>query len=232
MSSSRLLKLALPLVKTHGFTRETLSRSVLSLPANEVHTEPLSDTAVSALFGHGDDARRTLIKAWLGDGLRHMGSIPGVERSATPLLALEPSRTGTGKKASVRDVLRARLEYNEPALPYLSEAFALLISPSSGMHLLDPLPAVKHAARIAEKACYVTGDESLQLKWYSKRISLAAIYTAAELHQLTSPHTTYSFLDSLFDNSSSIKSSLDEVNLYSSYIFKSCRGIIKSSGIF
>lgn len=115
---SQLLKLALPLVRTHGFTREALSRSVLSLPANEVHTEPLSDTAVSALFGHGDDARRTLIKAWLGDGLRHMGSIPGVERPAT--LPLD-SETGTEKKASVRDALRARLEYNEPVLSYLPE---------------------------------------------------------------------------------------------------------------
>ena len=167
-------------MKTHGFTREALSRSVLSLPANQVHTEPLSDTAVSALFGHGDEARRTLIKAWLEDGLRHMGSIPGVERSATPPLASETSRTGSEKKASVRDALRARLEYNEPVLPYLPEvrtysffcigyicsfmqAFALLISPSSGIHLFDPLPAVKHAARIAEKACYVTGDESLQV---------------------------------------------------------------------
>ena len=52
-----------------------------------------------------------------------MGSIPGVERSATPLLASdsETSGTGTETKATVRDVLRARLEYNEPALPYLSE---------------------------------------------------------------------------------------------------------------
>jgi ubiquinone biosynthesis protein COQ9 len=85
------------------------------LPANEVHTEPLSDTAVSALFGHGDDARRTLIKAWLEDGLSHMGSIPGAERSS------DTSSTGTEKKASLRDALRARLEYNEPALPYLPE---------------------------------------------------------------------------------------------------------------
>ena len=120
-SCSRLLKLALPLVRTHGFTREALSRSVLSLPANEVHTEPLSDTAVSALFGHGDDARRTLIEAWLVDGLRHMSSIPGVEGPATTLLNSEISRTWTEKKGSVRDVLRARLEYNEPALPYLPE---------------------------------------------------------------------------------------------------------------
>lgn len=119
--SGRLLKLALPLVKTHGFTREALSRSVLSLPANEVHAEPLSDTAVSALFGYGDDARRTLIEAWLRGGIRHMGSIPGAERQATPLLASETPKTGTEKKATVRDALCARLEYNEPALPYLPE---------------------------------------------------------------------------------------------------------------
>jgi len=202
------------------------------LPENEVHTEPLSDTAISALFGHGDDARRALIKAWLGDGLRHVSSIPGVERPTTPLLVSEPSRIETEKKATVRDVLRARLEYNEPVLPYLPEAFALLISPSPSIHLFDPLPAVKHAACIAEQACYVTGDKSLQLEWYSTRIFLAAIYAAAELHQLTSAHTTYSFLDSLFDNSSSIRSSLDEVNLYSSYIFNGWRGIINSSGMF
>ena len=50
-----------------------------------------------------------------------MGSIPGVERSATPPLASETSRTGSEKKASVREALRARLEYNEPVLPHLPE---------------------------------------------------------------------------------------------------------------
>jgi ubiquinone biosynthesis protein COQ9 len=55
------------------------------------------------------------------DGLTHMGSIPGVERSTAALLASETSRTGSEKKATVRDALRARLEYNEPALPYLPE---------------------------------------------------------------------------------------------------------------
>ena len=52
-----------------------------------------------------------------------MGSIPGVVRSTSPLLASETSSavTGTEKKATVRDALRARLEYNEPALPYLPD---------------------------------------------------------------------------------------------------------------
>lgn len=118
--STRLLKLALPLVRTHGFTREALSRSVLALPAGEVHTEPLSDTAVSALFGNGDAARRTLIDAWMKDGLQHMALVPGVERHAQSSISLD-SATATGKKASIRDVLRARLEYNEPVLPHLPE---------------------------------------------------------------------------------------------------------------
>jgi hypothetical protein len=53
-----------------------------------------------------------------------MSSIPGAERPATPLLVLETSGTGTEKKATVRDALRARLEYNEPALPYLPEVIS------------------------------------------------------------------------------------------------------------
>jgi ubiquinone biosynthesis protein COQ9 len=53
-----------------------------------------------------------------------------------------------------------------------------------------------------------------------------------ELHQLSSPKTAYAFLDSLFESSSSLESTLGEVSLFSNYITKSWKGIIKSSGIF
>ncbi|KAF8910574.1 hypothetical protein CPB84DRAFT_1764021 [Gymnopilus junonius] len=233
MSSTRLLKLALPLVKTHGFTRETLSRSVLALPPTEAHAEPLSDTAVSALFGEGDEARKTLIAAWLKEGLRHMASVPGVER---PVAGLGPAESSAGpasadRKATIRDVLRARLEYNEPVLPYLPEAFAVYSSPTVGFPPFDPTKALKHAASIADEACYATGDQSLQLEWYARRASVAAIYAASELHQLASPNTAYSFLDSLLDTSSSLRKSVNDIGLYSEYIFRSWKGIIKSSGI-
>ncbi|CAA7269565.1 unnamed protein product [Cyclocybe aegerita] len=234
-SSTRLLRLALPLVQTHGFTREALAHSVLYLPPNEAHGEPLSDTAVSALFGHGDAARRALIDAWLEDGLVHMRTVRKVERDgklATDGASGSAPTEGSGRSPTLREVLRARLEYNEPVVSLLPEAFALLVTPSSGIHLLDPLPAFKHAATIADEACSVTGDRSLQLEWYARRASLATVYVAAELHQLTSPTTAYAFLDSLLETSSNLKSSLNEVELYSSYVFKSWRGIIKSSGIF
>ena len=95
---TQLLKLAIPLVQRHGFTRTALAHSVLALP--EPHAEPLSDSAVTALFGQGDAARRTLINAWLDEGRAHMRAVPvdGVKRA-----------------------LLARLEYNVPVLSYLPE---------------------------------------------------------------------------------------------------------------
>lgn len=94
-SSKRLLQLAVPLVKQHGFTREALSLSVLSLPTP--HKEPLSDAAVSSLFGQGDDARRSLIVAWQDEARAQM------------------------QGATMREILKNRLESNEPVLSYLPE---------------------------------------------------------------------------------------------------------------
>ncbi|KAK7463391.1 hypothetical protein VKT23_006746 [Stygiomarasmius scandens] len=211
MSRAQLLKIAVSLVPTLGFTREALSRSVLALPSTQAHPEPLSDSAVSALFGNGDNARKSLIEAWLHEGLDHMKTV---------------------SSPTMKQVLKARLEYNQPVLRDLPEAFALLASPERGIPPLDPRPALTHAIAIADEACHITGDTSLQLAWYPRRLSLAAAYTAAELHQLTSPQTAVSFLESLLNGSSALKSSLDETKLFGTYVFKSWEGIIKSRGIF
>ncbi|KII85164.1 hypothetical protein PLICRDRAFT_116578 [Plicaturopsis crispa FD-325 SS-3] len=206
--SGRLLKLALPIVKTHGFTREALALSVLSDNCPTPHDTPLSDTAITALFGRGNDARRALVNAWLDDARGQMALV---------------------ERPTMKSVLTARLRCNEPILQYLPEAYALLGTP--GLHLMDPGPALEHAAKIADEACHLTKDPSMEMSWYARRASLTAIYTAAELHQLTSPQTTYAFLDSLLDTSTALKSSLNEVGLFGSYVFKSWAGIIKSSGV-
>jgi ubiquinone biosynthesis protein COQ9 len=95
---TQLLKFALPLVKHHGFTRTALACSVLDLP--EPHIEPLSDSAVTTLFGEGDTARRSLINAWLDEGRAHMRSVP---------------------VDGIKGALLARLEYNVPVLGHLPE---------------------------------------------------------------------------------------------------------------
>ncbi|KAJ7761994.1 hypothetical protein DFH07DRAFT_415755 [Mycena maculata] len=210
-SSTSLLKLALPLISEHGFTRAALARSVLHLPVP--HAAPLSDTAVSALFGRGDLARKTLIHAWLEGGVE---SMKGAASAPT----------------SLKEVLHSRLAYNESVLPHLPEAFALLSVLESGTPPFDPVPAMKHAARIADEACYISGDASLRLSWYTKRASLIGIYSAAELHQLTSPQSAHAFLDSLLSTSTAIGSSVEDVRVFSQYIFRSWAGIIKSRGIW
>ncbi|KAI0067270.1 hypothetical protein BV25DRAFT_1867783 [Artomyces pyxidatus] len=207
-TSAELLHAALPLIRQHGFTREALSRSVLALA--EPHAQPLSEPAVSALFGQGDTARRTLINAWLEDGRAQMRA--------------QPSKTTT-------DALKVRLRHNEPVLPYLPEAFALLASPRSGIPPLDVKLALVHAVSVADEACFATGDISVGPAWYTKRATLAAIYSAAELHQLGSPQTVYAFMDSLVGTAASVHQTVSEVELFAQYVAKSWGGLIKSSGI-
>ncbi|KAG2149090.1 uncharacterized protein EDB93DRAFT_360423 [Suillus bovinus] len=212
-TSAKLLKLALPLIETHGFTREALSLSALSLPTPLVH--PLPDASVTALFGAGDDACRTLVHAWLDDAKCRM------RKEAT-------------ESVGMGDVLKARLRSNEPVLKHLPEAFALLASSSSlPLPLLpvDPAPIVKHAAEVSNQACWIVHRNARESSWYTRRASISAIYLAAELHQLTSSKTAPAFLDSLLENADHAEKALDETALFASYVWKSWRGIVKSSGV-
>jgi ubiquinone biosynthesis protein COQ9 len=74
---------------------------VLGLPPSEAHAQPLSDTAVSTIFGSGNIARTTLINAWLEDCISQMKAIPA--------------------GSSIKDVLSSRLKLNEPVVQYLPE---------------------------------------------------------------------------------------------------------------
>jgi len=92
----------------------------------------------------------------------------------------------TVSSPTVNTALRARLEYNELVLQHLpevsnqlesrkygtnkiffcfnSKAFAILVTPSSTITPFDVLPALKHAARIADEACYLTKDKSVEVR--------------------------------------------------------------------
>ncbi|KAH9831587.1 uncharacterized protein C8Q71DRAFT_293293 [Rhodofomes roseus] len=209
MSRPQLLQLAIPLVQTYGFTRAALSHSVFRLP--KPHSEQLSDSAVTALFGEGNDARKTLIDAWLEDARQHMRASPS---------------------PTIKAILTQRLKQNEPVLQFLPEAFALLASPTNGLPPLDPLPALKHAGSVADEACHIVGEHNIGLAWYSRRATLGAVYAAAELHQLNSPSTVYDFLESLLDSSGKVESALQDAGTFAGYIGRSWAGIIKSRGPF
>lgn len=92
------MKNAVSLVPTLGFTRTTISQAALSIS----YQEGMSDRSIDALFGRGDEARKTLIRAWLEEGRNAM-------------------RIPDAPKASVRDSLQKRLEWNIPVLDKLPE---------------------------------------------------------------------------------------------------------------
>lgn len=101
-SRTTLLRLAIPSVTSTGFTRQTLANSVLSL--SKPHSEPLSESTVSSLFGEGDEARRTLINAWFEDARSRMRESPD---------------------RGLKGLLKFRLEHNEPVMHLLPEVFCL-----------------------------------------------------------------------------------------------------------
>ncbi|KAH8100970.1 hypothetical protein BXZ70DRAFT_936820 [Cristinia sonorae] len=205
----QLLQLTLPLIRTHGFTRQTLANAAFALPSP--HPQPLSERAISSLFGEGEQARITLINYWLEDAKKSMS-----DSSSSP---------------TIRGVLAARLKHNEPLLDLLPEAFALLTA-SSSPFTIDPRPAVTHAFGIADEACHIVGVKSVGPSWYARRASLAAVYGAAELHQLNSPRTAYDFLDALLETSSKVHTAVNEVNTFADYIQRSAISIFKSRGVF
>ena len=73
------------------------------------HAEPLSESAITALFGADDKAHKTLAWAWLEEGRRHMKG-------------LEDATENTQRMAIPVEVsLRRRLQWNEPVLDKLPE---------------------------------------------------------------------------------------------------------------
>lgn len=105
-----ILRQAVKHIPTHGFTLQTIA---LSAPAGT----KLSDTAISALFGPGDAAQRTLIRAWLEEGRLNMSTVTSSSNSG--------SLSDPGS-ISMEDILLKRLEWNEPVLPHLKDVRNLL----------------------------------------------------------------------------------------------------------
>jgi len=257
--SLRLLRIALGLVETHGFTRDALAHSVLRLPHPETHSVPLSDAAISSLFGQGETPEHTLINLFFDDGLEQM-------KHRAQVLSESEQRVPT-----IKELLEERLKFNEPVLDHLPDAFASLVSSTTKfgpfpLSPVDPLPVLRHALRISDEACYLSGDTSAdvyifvfiktlyvltchsssrgipvaglwqpstqqQVAVFNSSIMMIWLNLVTELHQMSSPKTANQFLESLLASSAKASQALDDVNSVASYWCKSIKAIMKSRGI-
>lgn len=122
-NAAALLKRSFPLIPQHGFTRKTImlaSGRVSTREDGEESNGRLSETAISALFGAGDNARRTLIEAWFKEGIVDMGASQTMAKeNATSLPATAPP--------TLSDLLQRRLEWNKPVNQHLPEVGLLFL---------------------------------------------------------------------------------------------------------
>ncbi|EJT97535.1 hypothetical protein DACRYDRAFT_24941 [Dacryopinax primogenitus] len=236
MSRAALLQRALTFVPSHGFTRSALTLS-------SVDGQPLSDTAVTALFGRGDEAERTLFRAWLEEGKKDMRE--GLSESGNSTVVAQ----GNGDKEKLYALLARRLRWNEPVLDYLPDAFALLSSPSLDPPFSLPLPlsitlprlrlipGLAHVSAVADEACWLLSepnDPPGAGKYYAQRARIGTIYALSELHQLSSPSPssrTDHFLRDMLNFTGTLPQVAGEVGTFLKFVGRSWAGILRSRGM-
>jgi len=121
--------------------------------------------------------------------------------------------------------------------PYDSDglkAFALLSASSSPfVPIFDVRPGLQHAISVADEACYICEPrQNGPSGWYTRRAGIALVYTAAELHQLTSPDTAPDFLRELLKTSLKPAEAMNELALFADFAVRGWGGIFRGRGFY
>ncbi|CAO3623578.1 unnamed protein product [Cunninghamella blakesleeana] len=174
-----ILQATLEYVPTYGWTMESMQKGAEQLGYPSV---------AHGVFSGGPIG---LIDAYLEDCQRQFNDLMKKEiESDSPEQYWHPHATMTDK---IRALTVLRLNMLKPYAHKWPEAVAILAYPTNA-----PI-ALHHLSTIVDDIWYFAGDRSSDMSWYTKRTSLAAIYSATELYmsQDISPEyvETYRFLD-------------------------------------
>ncbi|KAI8093899.1 rpsU-divergently transcribed protein [Halteromyces radiatus] len=169
-----LLQATLAHVPEHGWTMESISQGAAELGFPSV---------VHGVFPGGPAG---LVDTYLEDCQQRFVQL----MASGPEQYWHPNASMTDK---VRALTVLRLNMLKPYARRWPEAVSILAVPSN-------LPmAMHHLSQVVDDIWYYAGDRSPDMNWYTKRVSLATIYSATELYmsQDISPEyvETYRFLD-------------------------------------
>jgi ubiquinone biosynthesis protein COQ9 len=144
-----------------------------------------------------------------------------------------PQQAGPGKTmgtgAKVRSLTLTRLRANEPIIHRWQEALAIMAQPTY-------IPtSVAELARLADEIWFLAGDTSVDTSWYTKRASLSAIYSSAEVFmtQDTSQdfRETEQFLDARLGDIMSIGGIFGALGEWVDYTGHSTINVLRSKGV-
>ena len=99
----------------------------------------------------------------------------------------------------IREQVETRLRMNMPYMAHWAEALALMSSP------LELVASIEVGLTRMDTIWHHAGDTATDVNWYTKRLSLAAIYKATELAMLQDDganeyRATWAFLDRRFED--------------------------------
>ncbi|KAI9469815.1 MAG: COQ9-domain-containing protein [Benjaminiella poitrasii] len=128
----------------------------------------------------------------------------------------------------VKVLILLRLDMNKPYIKKWPEALAIMARPS------NVSMSLKHLADIADDIWYYAGDRSPDMNWYTKRGSLAAIYSAADLFMTRDLSQNYieteRFLDRRLDQAAWLGSSARQLGTMLTFGAKSMVSALANRG--
>ena len=96
-------------------------------------------------------------------------------------------------------------------------------------------PSLAELARLADEIWYLAGDTSVDTSWYTKRATLAAVYSSTELFQTTDTSPgfveTESFLDRRLEESRVIGGAVRNVGQWVGFTGMGLVNVLRSKGV-
>lgn len=133
---------------------------------------------------------------------------------------------GTGKK--IQRLCTARLRANEPYIQHMQDALGVMSLPSNVGASLSALHA------LSDEMWHLVDDQSANMSWYTKRMTLSGVYASAELFmtQDTSPDfkDTWAFLDRRLKDVALVGSTVTEVSQFVGFQLWQAKNILASKG--
>lgn len=199
-----ILKKALTFVPEHGWTTVSIAKAAESMGY---------PTIIHGMFPKGG---ADLIDYFLQDCLERLP------------LELEGRMEGLGTQEKIKLGTLTRLGMIAPYIDRWQEALAIMGQPSNVAMSLN------HLAKIVDEIWHLAGDKSADMNWYTKRASLAGVYTTTELYMTTDKTPNYQatqkFLDRRFEDAATVGKATNEVLQIAEFGAKSVLGLITSKG--
>ncbi|KAF9170183.1 Ubiquinone biosynthesis protein coq9, mitochondrial [Mortierella sp. AD011] len=200
-----ILKKALTLVPEYGWTTVAISKAAESMGYPAI---------IHGMFPNGG---ADLIDYFLQDCLNRLP------------LELEGRMDGLKTQEKIRLGTLTRLGMVAPYIDRWPEALAIMGQPSN-----VPM-SLNHLGKIVDEIWHLAGDTSADMNWYTKRASLAGIYTTTELYMTTDKTPNYEatqrFLDRRFEDAATLGKATNEVLQIAEFGVKSVVGILNSKGL-